>query len=314
MLKETLRLFTMTLLISLAALWLPPSPLHAESTAKAGQRPRLQGEWAINANDYKGRLEFASGSSGLTGRVWFDAHQAWEDLTNITFEPDTGMVLFTRPAAGQNYMGYLTGKEIAGIFEQGGIGRYKWQARLTSAPAAPPAAKGGQSPSPAGKAEADTAKTRSVTINGKIWMAQNMAVDAGSGSYCLADTAANCEKLGRLYTMEAAERICPAGWRLPVKEELEALVKHAGASPRTSFENLVEGGSSGFNALYGGWRDKTGRYYGVLESTANAAFWSGTKNSDGKAWYLDISRSDKAAGVFVNINAGSAFSVRCLRD
>lgn len=323
MMRGTVRFFILNLTMIMAAIALLSHELHADTFSKAGGLASIQGQWTINANDYKGKIEFGSNGSEMTGRVWFDAHQKWEELTDISFEAGAGVVKFTRPAAGQNYMGYLSGKQITGIFDQNGSGRYKWQAGLTAAAAAPPASNNRQSAKPpapkpaavsAGKPVNDARAIRSVTINGKTWMAQNMSVDAGNGSYCLDDNAANCEKFGRLYSMEAAEKICPAGWRLPSKQDLEALVKKAGTSSRKSFENLVEGGSSGFNALYGGWRDKTGRYYGLLESSANAAFWSGTKNSNGKAWYLDINKSDKAAGIFVNINEGSAFSVRCVKD
>lgn len=323
MLKETVRLFVIALFISMTALSLLPFPLHAETVTKTGNLSHIQGQWAINANDYKGKIEFGSSGAVLTGRVWFDAHQKWEELTSISFDAGAGVVKFTRPAASQNYMGYLSGKQISGIFDQGGSGRYKWQASLTSAAAEPAAAKSRQSLPPvatkpvgvpAGKTGSDSRVIKSVTINGKIWMAQNMSFDAGNGSYCLSDNAANCEKFGRLYTMETADKVCPAGWRLPSKQDLETLIKKAGSSSSKSFENLVEGGSSGFNALFGGWRDKFGSYYGLLESTANAAFWSATKNSNGKAWYLDMNKSNKAAGLFVNVNEGSAFSVRCLKD
>ena len=307
--------------IALAALTISPFPVNADVMAKTGAATAVQGQWSINANNYKGKIEFGSSGSDLTGRLWLDAHQKWETLTNVSFEPTDGLIRFTRPEARQNYMGYLSGKQISGIFDQGGSGRYKWQASLTAAAPLAPASRQSQPQAPVKQAPPaavnpgnDASGVKTVSINGKSWMAQNMSVDAGSGSYCLDDSPANCEKFGRLYTMEVADRICPTGWRLPSKQELEALVKKAGATSRKAFENLVEGGNSGFNALYGGWREKSGRYYGLLESTANAGFWSSTKNSSGKAWYLDINKSDRAAGVFVNINEGSAFSVRCVKE
>lgn len=87
-----------------------------------------------------------------------------------------------------------------------------------------------------------------VQIGNQIWMAENLnfagAVDAGAinpkdgaanpnvnvsdgaaalASFCPDGDDRNCKKYGRLYTWEAAQRACPAGWHLPSTEEFHAM-------------------------------------------------------------------------------------------
>lgn len=59
------------------------------------------------------------------------------------------------------------------------------------------------------------------TIGGKLWMAQDLNYEAGS-SKCFKDDDSNCAKYGRLYTFAAASHACPAGWRLPNRDEAQA--------------------------------------------------------------------------------------------
>ena len=59
------------------------------------------------------------------------------------------------------------------------------------------------------------------SVGGKLWMAEDLAFDA-SNSMCFANKEENCTKYGRLYTYNAATRACPAGWRLPNREEAQA--------------------------------------------------------------------------------------------
>jgi hypothetical protein len=66
------------------------SPAHAS---------RIDGLWVISAANATGRLELHWTASGLNGRIWFDAYQKWENLSDITFNASTGHFEFTRPNA-----------------------------------------------------------------------------------------------------------------------------------------------------------------------------------------------------------------------
>jgi len=157
--------------------------------------------------------------------------------------------------------------------------------------------------------------------DGKEWMTANLNVDV-PGSYCYEDVAANCDRYGRLYTWDAARRACPslgAGWRLPTEDEWRQLASQYGGvhaesdeSGKAAYAALVSGGSSGFNAVFGGNREKEGGSYDRLEH--HALYWTATETAPGTAWIYNFGIGAK----FLNRHRGGdkrmAASVRCLKD
>ena len=66
--------------------------------------------------------------------------------------------------------------------------------------------------------------------DGKEWTTANLNVNASS-SYCYDDAEPNCNRYGRLYTWESAQRGCHSlgdGWRLPTDDEWRQMAKHYG--------------------------------------------------------------------------------------
>ncbi len=96
----------------------------ASATPRSSNVSGLAGTWRINANSYTGKLELNESGGNLGGRVWFDAHQVWEDLRDITFDGRT--LKFLRPGPSQRYTGTLSGNEVRGTFDQGGGGSWNW--------------------------------------------------------------------------------------------------------------------------------------------------------------------------------------------
>jgi len=156
-----------------------------------------------------------------------------------------------------------------------------------------------------------------VNIGNQIWMAENLNYDVGIGSYCYGNDPANCSKYGRLYTLEAAKRAVPRGWHLPSKSEFDQLLSYLGGSGNPAYQNLIEGGSSQFNVLFGGSYHKDYGEYGTLGS--HASFWSSSVNSfigdffTGKAINLSVNRFTGEARLYGSLKT-YAFSVRCLKD
>lgn len=140
MLRRSVNSFFIGIFICLLAV----STIHAQQ-----QQPTVLGQWALNANGYVGKLEFHAEGAGFTGRIWYDAHQKWEELANIGFDARSGVLHFTRPGPSQNYTGWLEGHRISGTFDQGGGGNYQWQASLTSQFAAASPAPEAQTGQPA---------------------------------------------------------------------------------------------------------------------------------------------------------------------
>ena len=190
-----------------------------------------------------------------------------------------------------------------------------------------------------------------VKIGDLTWMAENLNY-ATEASACPDGDSRNCKRLGRLYTWAEAKTVCPDGWRLPTKEEFEALVaaasEDAAQSPSQSLAQSRTGNSGavsdkvgaalksrngwfkkgngtdefGFNALPAGYRgaiskadDGTisgGKFDGI---GGYAYFWSATEdaeNRESNAYYLFLSFSSDAASL--NAFAKEDYrSVRCVR-
>ena len=107
------------LLILWAASLMFPAHLSAQ------EFDTLSGRWKINANNYRGRLEFSREGRRYMGRAMFEDRQRWEELVNIRFEPHRGVVEFDRPEASQHYVGHLvSGDRMEGRFN----GDYGWWA------------------------------------------------------------------------------------------------------------------------------------------------------------------------------------------
>jgi len=96
-----------------------PRPVYASG---------IEGQWTLNAGNATGRLEFNQARGTLIGRIWFDAYQQWEELTDLYSDPRTGHLQFTRPAGPEHYSGALSGNHITGQYRIRGL-TYPWEAR-----------------------------------------------------------------------------------------------------------------------------------------------------------------------------------------
>ena len=107
------------LLVSGAWCFLPAASPPAQA------RDHISGEWRINANNYKGRLEISGDEGAYTGRAHIEGTNHWEKLINIRFEPHRRQIEFDRPEANQHYVGRLVRDDrMEGTFD----GNYTWWA------------------------------------------------------------------------------------------------------------------------------------------------------------------------------------------
>ena len=137
-------------------------------------------------------------------------------------------------------------------------------------------------------------------------MAQNLNYHAGSGCWCY-DNSSNCEKYGRLYTWETANKVCPNGWHLPNKREWEVLLLNLGGEGQPAYKKIVKGGAYGFDALFAGLYYRYGQHLG-----SEANFWSSTPIGRSSAWYCFIGYD--SANLANPDGQFYGFSVRCIRD
>jgi uncharacterized protein (TIGR02145 family) len=174
----------------------------------------------------------------------------------------------------------------------------------------------------------DGREYRAVRTGGKKWMAENLKVDAVNNR-CYGNMEFNCHYYGRLYDWGTAMKACPAGWRLPMDNEWDELVKAAGSDElgeatdgdiagrklksETRWKNHGNGTDDfGFSALPGGSSNPDGSFSGAGES---GIWWTATehKSAAGSAYV----RSMYYRGNKVNRDNGNKdirFSVRCVSD
>jgi uncharacterized protein (TIGR02145 family) len=168
---------------------------------------------------------------------------------------------------------------------------------------------------------------RTVVINGKRWMAENLNyAPPDGGSWCYGGSNSNCSAYGRLYDWETAKKVCPAGWRLPSRKEWGDLAVFAGGSgeygsggaagkklkSKTTYIQDGNGTDSlEFSALAGGCRNSSdGSFFGV---GYGGFWWTDTENDPDRAFYRKIYFDmDNIEELFGNKTSG--FSVRCRED
>lgn len=168
----------------------------------------------------------------------------------------------------------------------------------------------------------DGQKYRLARIADRTWFADNLNFEA-EGSFCLDDDANNCMAYGRLYSWEAAQKACPAGFRLPAQADFESLWNAAGADYNAGYLLKTNYGWKGdtngndtlkFGAMPAGNRFDDGTYGNLAKF---AFFWSaddsleGIGPGDARVWYL--TNKSMAFG-YMSKQKVFAFSVRCVRN
>ncbi len=192
-----------------------------------------------------------------------------------------------------------------------------------------------------------------VTIGSQTWMLKNLSEtkynngdpierftnveewrkhgNKGVGAYAIYDNVlSNKEQYGLLYNWYAVadpRGLCPEGFRAPEENDFVTLLLQLGGQEHYDSESALEaikmGGSSGFEALFGGWccmdMEYEGDYFDFVNMTVNGAFWSITENEDfdDEAINLDLGstwRSD-TYGAYLDGSSlkENAYSVRCIK-
>ncbi|WP_458449796.1 FISUMP domain-containing protein [Fibrobacter sp.] len=170
----------------------------------------------------------------------------------------------------------------------------------------------------------DNRTYKTINIGHTKWMAENLQFNTDSsvcfGGYHGTRTF-SCVRYGKFYGYEDALTACPAGWRLPTKEELDTLV-YIGA-PYKSTYNLVSAenpkykgnNASGFSFVTAGYQVWNGNFNTEMES---GYIWSGTQYNDSVAYILDIYHGngigDTAYVAKQRFNSAVKINVRCVSE
>jgi uncharacterized protein (TIGR02145 family) len=156
--------------------------------------------------------------------------------------------------------------------------------------------------------------------DGKQWMMNNLSVNTRL-SYCYEDAELNCGRYGRLYTWQAAQEGCQSvgqEWRLPTNDEWRRMTKAFGGvrddshdTGTAAYKALLNGGSSGFNALLGGNRSENGSY---ARLQAHGFYWTASESGPATAWFYNFGEGGLSLNRHRDGDKRMATSVRCVRD
>jgi len=181
---------------------------------------------------------------------------------------------------------------------------------------------------------------KTVTIGGRVWMAENLNYKPDSGrSWCYDNKEDNCKKYGRLYDWYTAKTVCPEGWRLTSGYDWDNLLLAIGSRRESHLSNSdqffawegagnklkakrgwkeLQDGSSGdgadefgFTALPGGALLYTDGSFDRIGAYAN--WWTATGFDENKAEWRYINYfKDLAVERFDD--KGNGLSARCVAD
>jgi len=155
--------------------------------------------------------------------------------------------------------------------------------------------------------------------DGREWTVENLRVEV-PGSHCYDEAVVNCDRYGRLYSWEAAQRGCRLlgeRWRLPTEDEWRQLAgSYGGISEdsddkgKAAYAALLIGGSAGFSALLGGGRSESGEY---ARLEAHGFYWTASECDQATAWFYNFGKGGLALHRQREGEKGQAFSVRCVK-
>lgn len=140
------------------------------------------------------------------------------------------------------------------------------------------------------------------------------------GAYCSYQNEwHNLQKYGNLYNWHAVNDkriLAPQGWRIPTKADYDELENYVEEEPN---KLIIIGGNhggtneTGFSALFGGYRNSNGDFYG---SNNLACFWiSNSYNWDSSSWIKAYSLRLYKYGVYLtSIKKDSGLSIRCIKN
>lgn len=129
---------------------------------------------------------------------------------------------------------------------------------------------------------------KTVFLNNKEWMSEDLKYDIAGESWCFKDEAANCDKNGKVYSWKGALKACPSGWRLPSIEEWRRMVNKAGGH-QYSIPKLVKGGQSGLDIIISGQRSYSGTWANLGQ---HVKYWSSSEKSGSRSYAIQFSNAD----------------------
>lgn len=173
---------------------------------------------------------------------------------------------------------------------------------------------------------------RTIGIWKQTWMAENMNYTDATEltvlrgrTWCYDDDPEKCNEYGTLYGCAAALEVCPDGWRLPVRADIDSIIAFyqnigwrrgtelRSATGWTDYDGESMNGSdfSGFTLLPSGVKKGDGLYEGEGHE---AWFWYDTGCADDVRRYAVYANYEGFFGYWYKDDAEAGYYVRCIKD
>ncbi len=155
-----------------------------------------------------------------------------------------------------------------------------------------------------------------IKIRDQWWFSKNLKVDYPHfyGNRAYIGEGSDVGFYGYLYPFEKLPAVCPDGWRVPTKNDWNKLFDTLG--PEDHYEELILGGSTGFNAVFGGLIDLDNLPNAEQDLGKRGYYWSSTKPGDQSfmsVWVITIDKNKRK--ILPGYNPQDQYySVRCMRD
>ena len=156
--------------------------------------------------------------------------------------------------------------------------------------------------------ERDNQTYKTGVFGDQIWLIQNLNF-AHENSWCYNDEASNCKSYGRIYSYEAAQEACPAGYHLPSQEDWNKLIEFYGGAD-VAGGKMSKWGQDNFNIKFAGKKLPYGKYNYMRNY---AFYWSSTANDAGNIFVLTIKAGNQNCG-WNPVNQNGGYYVRCVKD
>jgi uncharacterized protein (TIGR02145 family) len=154
-------------------------------------------------------------------------------------------------------------------------------------------------------------ETKTVSLAGRKWTVENLGVP-WQGSWAPNGDESLVATYGRLYTHAMALDLAALtpGWRLPTKEDVEALIAAVGGQA-TGAAALKAGGSSAFEALLAGFREPEDQTF--RRTGKQTGFWTSTPAGESEAWKFFLREEDNRIR-FKPVSRDYGDSIRLIRE
>jgi uncharacterized protein (TIGR02145 family) len=137
------------------------------------------------------------------------------------------------------------------------------------------------------QSNAYSADIPTIKIGEQEWTTTNWSYPTPKSFYYNNDSTI-AKKYGRLYYFSNAVNACPPGFHLPTMDEWWQLIQYLGG-PNTAGKRLMEGGDSGLNLPFAGYKSANiseEDLYGFIDHYA--FYWTGTQDGEQTAYAIHI--------------------------